>query len=264
MPPSSSRISHRLQPSLENLNWGIPLGWVLSTCSHKGEPRAPAHPLPTGMGAPCRQGFSSRIPISSAAALHAAGLHPTSARTPWGREGESFSGAGTAAFPLGRLQGLQTGGLHAPLPATAPGTLPALPECRATLRPAFHHSGTGRARCGQTDRQCPLLLSVPCHQPGTAAGSPPSLGGVSPWQLHPGWSCEGCASAMRQVMGNGHLPWHDGHRGRLCPGILPQHPRPREGTPGSGGAASGGQHRPTARGACGCAAKGGGRGGISF
>lgn len=36
-------------------------------------------------------------------------------------------------------------------------------------------------------------------------------------------------------MGNGHLSWHDGHRDRLCPSTLPQHPRPREGTPENGG-----------------------------
>lgn len=219
VPPSSSRVSHWLQPSLENLNQGILLGWVISTCSHKGEPRAPAHPLPAGMGASCRQGFSSCILVSSVAALDAVGLHPTPARTAWGREGGSFSGVDTVAFPPGRLQGLQTGGLHTLLPATAPGTLPALPEHWATLCLAFHHLGTGRARCGRTDRQCPLLLSVPCHQPGTVAGSPLSPGG-SLRQLHPGWSGEGCASAVQQMMGDGHLPWHDGRRGRLCPGSL--------------------------------------------
>lgn len=31
-------------------------------------------------------------------------------------------------------------------------------------------------------------------------------------QLYTGWSGEGRAFPVQQMMGNGHLSWHDGHR----------------------------------------------------
>lgn len=100
-------------------------------------------------------------------------------------------------FPPGRLQGLQTGGWHSQLPASIPSVLPALRQRWAMLRPAFHHLGTGMAGCRHTDRQCPLVLLVPCHQPGTTVRSP-----LSPWHLYPGWSSQVCASSM-SITGTG-------------------------------------------------------------
>lgn len=114
------------------------------------------------------------------------------------------------------------------------------------LRPAFHHAGTGRARCGQTGRQCPLLLSVPCHHPGTAVGSPlsPGVGGIL-LRLLVRW--ELCLRGTAD----------DGQRASLLARrpsgqALPEHPptaspSPR-GHPGERGPTLGGQHPPTAGG----------------
>lgn len=50
------------------------------------------------------------------------------------------------------------------------------PTIRQRFTPTFHHLGTSRARWRRADRQCPLLLSVPCNHLGTMVGSPPSQG----------------------------------------------------------------------------------------
>lgn len=174
--PSSSRVSHRLQPSLENLGGFLQAGLSAPTASRESLGPQPIR-CPPGWG--CLAGRASPPASPSALRQHSMPWGPTP-RTEWGKEGASFWGVDTVAFPPRGLQGLQMGGLHAPLPATFPGTLPALPERWATLRLAFHHSGKARA-----DRpSVPSAALGPLPPAWDLSGVPAVPGGVRPHCPH--------------------------------------------------------------------------------